>query len=796
MPRTRAVHLTSLRLTSLLATLGLAVFAAAPSARADEGQWTPDQLAELDQARLKEMGLELTPEQLWNVDGDEKNGGLMRAAVNLAGCSAAFISPDGLIATNHHCAYSAIQANSTVEHDYLKNGFLATSRDQELEAPGKTVRVLRKITVVTAEVQAAAEGAKTDADRARAVERKSKELVKACEEKHLDARCNVASFYNGSEYRLFEYLELTDIRLVYAPPASIGEYGGEIDNWMWPRHTGDFSLMRAYVRPNGKPGLYDEKNVPYQPAQYLRVSAEGVDPGDFVAILGYPGRTQRYMPAAEVQRQLEQVLPFYVDFYGEWIELLESLGAKDEAVEIKVAALKKGLANRHKNSRGMIDGLNQMSLVAERRQEDEALRAWASEKGREQYAGVIDELEKLSAEARLHHEHDLLLYSVSRGPASLAIAIDLVRKAKETTRPDLERPSSYMDRNLARLWKRQEGRLRDFDPGVDAEVLAMFMARAAALPKGARIKAFDKATKRIGRDSRANYLDAAKRMVAATELTDRAKLEPLWEGADLQTLRRSKDPVIQLALGLVTEMEAMEARDEAVSGARTRLYPRYFEMLEATREGPIYPDANSTLRFSYASVQGYDKWNGETQKPQTTMAEALAKHTGADPFDLPARVRDAAPAGAESYWADPEVGDLTPCFLSNGDTTGGNSGSPVINGKGELVGLNFDRVWENIAGDFGYNQGHSRNVSVDIRYLLWLLDDVEGAEPLLTELAVADKRDLPRRDLPASKGASLPDTTPPPVGEPKGCAVDRPGPVGAGLALGLMVLLVLRRRRD
>jgi hypothetical protein len=740
-----------LRSRFVLALLGMAALGVGVplQGRADEGQWTPDQIAALDQAALARMGLALAPADLWNPDGDEKTGGLMRAAVNYSGCSAAFVSAEGLIATNHHCAYRALQSQSSVEHDYTTNGFLARTRAEELEAKGGTVRILRRVTDVSAEIQAAAgqapAGAKGDAARWRAIQRAQKELVAACE-KTPDARCDVASFYGGSQYRLSEYVELRDVRLVYAPPAAVGEYGGEIDNWMWPRHTGDFALLRAYVTPDGAPADHAAENVPYRPAQYLKVSGAGVAPDSFVAVLGYPGRTRRYMPAAEVARWIDQVLPGQVELFGEWLEILDGLGAADEAVRIKVAALAKSLANRHKNARGMLDGIAHMKLGEVRKAEDAALRAWVAmpENASKGYAGVLDELDALSAAARASHDRTALLEMLARGPNLLALGIDLVRAEREQARPDLERAQRYMARNRTQVWKDIERNLRDFDARVDAALLASLVARNASLPRAQRIAAFTKlAGGRAGK--RDAFVAVTAPLLASTVLADAALVAELWQ--DPAKLAAQRDPLLALARALAGELEALERAQEAYEGALARVQPRYFEMLRAMRPGPIYPDANGTLRFSYATVKGYEKWDGAPQAPQTTLAGAVAKHTGEEPFDLPDEIRQRADAARQSRWADAALGDLPLCFLATGDTTGGNSGSPVIDGKGRLVGLNFDRVWENIAGDFAYHPGHSRNIVVDARFLLWMLDEVAGAEALLAELAP---------ELPAPAAAAQP----------------------------------------
>lgn len=789
----------ALRLFALDAALAVATTLTLliPSARADEGQWMPNQIAELDQRELQRLGLELEPQELYDPEG----GGVMDAIVNLSGCSAGFVSPRGLVATNHHCAYGAIQAQSTVEHDYLTDGFLARKPSEELEAKGRTVRVLQSITDVTDRVRGVADAQSDPMQRSEAVERERKAIVHECEEADPTLRCRVADFYNGSMFQLFAEMEIEDVRLVYAPPSSIGNYGGETDNWMWPRHSGDFTLLRAYVGPDGRPAPYASENVPYEPKRWLQTSPDGVGPGDFVAVLGFPGHTDRYLPAPEVERRLEQFLPARVDLYGAWIRILEDEGAADPEVKIKVAANLRSLANRHKNARGMIEGIRAIDLLVRRKKEEEQLAAWAAQPENAKYAEVLSRLAELAAVRRKTFERDFLVGNLARSSNALAIAIDLVRWAKERQKPDLERRVGYMDRDRAKSWTRQERRIRDFDRGVDRAMMAELFRRIEALPKEQRFT-------EVGvRD-----LD---RLLAGTKVTDLDAAKKVFDAADWARIETSNDPMIRLARTLVPTIEELEDLGRERHGKMLQLGPLYFEMLESVRDGPVYPDANGTLRFSYASVQGYAPRDGLVAIPQTTVAGQVAKHTGLDPFDLPERVREAAPRAGTTYWADPDLGDVPVCFLSTADTTGGNSGSPVIDGRGRWIGLNFDRVWENIAGDFGYHPARSRNVIVDIRYLLWTLDELEDAAPVLEELGVADKRDAPprrprhraspndARTAPsgAKVGASVRQEDPAAAGSGGGCgcttahAASRNGMLGSTSILLLAALACPRRRR-
>lgn len=774
------------------ARIALAMFVSSAPALADEGQWTPDQIAELDHGRLSALGLRLPASALWN-----EEGGLLRAAVNLSGCSAGFVSKEGLIATNHHCAYRAIQSQSTPEQNYLADGFVAKKRDKELQAKGYTVRVLSNVRDVTERVKKAGEGAADDRARFLALEKAQKEIVAECEKK-ASARCDVASFYLGKQYKLFETVELKDIRLVYAPPAAIGEYGGEIDNWMWPRHTGDFALLRAYVGKDGKPAEYSADNVPYQPKHFFEVSAEGIRPGELVMVTGYPGRTNRYLPAAEVKRQVEQVLPAVVSLYGEWLSALSEEEKRGKDVAIKIAATQKSLANRHKNARGMLEGIARLGLLAKRQKEDERMAAWAKSPGREAHAKALTELTELATARRESFDKEWVLASVARGPGLTATALDLARVAREKKKPDLERTPGYQERDLPQLWKTIERRLRDFDPGVEARLLAPLIARAKALPKEHAIPSL--AAFGAGADAGAIAKGLSPKL-RGSKLANAEATKKLFEG-DPAAIEKLADPVLALGRALAEEVEKVEAVDHARDGAEARVGPLYFDALKELRGGPIYPDANGTLRFSYATVKGYSPRDGLLATPQTTLKGAVQKHTGEDPFALPAPVLEKAPAARDSFWADPDLADVPVCFLSNADTTGGNSGSPMLNGKGQLVGLNFDRVWENIAGDFGYSTERSRNIGVDVRYMLWLLDRVRDAGPILRELGVAQYRSAPAKRSkspnPHRGGAQDAGTpvAPTPAKSSCGCrAVGADGNGAPALLVALAGILARRRRR-
>lgn len=749
------------------------------AARADEGQWMPSQIHELDAQKLAALGLELTPDQLYK-EGDDQS--LLRAVVNLSGCSAAFISKDGLISTNHHCSYRALQAASAVGSDLLTEGFFANARAQEIPGKGLTVKVLQSITDVTDDVRKVVAATKGDAERALAVERRQKEIVQACEAKG-ERTCQVASFYRGSLFQLFEYLELTDIRIVLAPPSAVGNYGGEIDNWMWPRHSVDFTLLRAYVGADGKPAAFAPDNKVYHPKRWLPVSPDGVEEGSFVATIGYPGHTDRYLSSAEVQRQLEQVFPTLVEVYGEWMAIQEELAQVNDTLRLKVAGRLRSLANRHKNARGMVDGITRMKLL-ERRQKDDAELTRVAKGLTPEDAQVPAVLQALSDERRQTHLQTFLLRTLLRGPDSIALAVRLTRWARERGKADLDRRPGYQDRDEDRLWRRIERNLGTYHPKVDEALLKPWLKRAQAA--GIDLGVVN-----------------ARRVASATSLFKKDAARKLFDAADAAALAKSKDPALKLAAKLVPLLEAIEARERAQTGRELLFGPRYFKLLKSVRSGPVYPDANSTLRFSYATVRGYSPRDGMTATPQTSLAGQIAKHRGKTPFNFPTSYSDKATDARNTYWADPNLEDLPVCFLASSDTTGGNSGSPVVDGRGRLVGLNFDRVWENIAGDFGYDIVRSRNVSVDIRYVLWMLEKVlTDGGGLLKEMELDAYVGRPRRPTPppkedavaaATHPASVADANAPP--KPEGCSQAGSAPFGFGATAVLLSLAARRRRR-
>lgn len=641
------------------AVLAAALAVAPISVHADEGQWLPEQLKGLDWTALKERGLELSAEEIW--DGE---AGLLSAAVNLNGCSASFVSEDGLVVTNHHCGFGAINAASTVEQNYLQDGFVSEGFEAEIPSSGMRVSFVVGYDDVTAEVHAAAAAAGDDpAEQYRAVQAKRGQLAREGGGEFSEAI--VVPYFEGRIWRRIHRTVLRDVRLVYAPPRMVGEYGGETDNWMWPRHTGDFSFFRAYVSPDGKPATYSEDNVPFQPSRYLEVSEEGAGEGEFVMIMGYPGRTQRYLSSAAVAVRQEFYYPARLELYSMMIAQLEERAAQSEELALRLASSIKSLSNVEKNARGMIFGLDRNGVVAKKEEEEAAFQAWADADPalKDKYGDLLARLFELDEAEAARMPKDFVLDNFRRAQT--------LSQAMRIMNDDDADGTGLM--------------LQD-DP-----IRAILFRMAGDLPEGHRLPAFD------------------------------AWMEE--GGGDLAALARSLTP----------EFRAQREFRDRQAGLRQDVGALWIEAQELWRGQRFYSDANSTLRVSTATVKGYSPRDGVMHTPHTTVSGMLSKHTGAGDFDAPEAI-------FEAVKRDPSALSIPVCFLADGDTTGGNSGSPVLDGKGRLVGLNFDRVFENVAGDFGWNEARSRNISVDIRYVLWLMRDVWPAPRLLEEMGVSSAR--------------------------------------------------------
>ena len=693
---------------------------------ADGGMWMPQQIPELA-AKLKAMGFQGDPKTFADLTGQP-----MGAIVSLGGCTASFVSPDGLIVTNHHCVVGGLQFNSTPARNLLKDGYLAKTREEELpNGPGSRVFVTTSVTDVTSSITGDIDAKAADRQRYDLIERRIKERIAACEKS--GQRCNVASFFDGLKYFEIAQMEIRDVRLVYAPAEGIGVFGGETDNWRWPRHTGDWSFLRAYVGKDGKPATYSKDNVPFHPKHFLKVSKDGIKPGDLVFVAGYPGRTQRHQTYAQVKEVTEWTMPRSIRLAQEQLAILDQLTKQDKALAIKVAGRVQGLNNGLTNQKGMLEGLVKGGSLAKKQAEEKALEAWiAADPARQKkYGDVLPALRALQAESDKTRERNAALVTLASASSYLSAAESIYRLSTQRPKPDIEREAGFQARDWPRLRESQDRLQRTMDATVDKAMLHWALGMVAALPAEQRIPAIDQAAGLKPGMSKADadhVIDVfLNGLFEGTHLADRDFRLGLLEKSTAD-LVATKDTFLQLAAAMEPLAEANREAGKARSGAQARLAPRYMEALLAKAGGLVAPDANSTLRVTYGQVKGVDAKDGLFYKPQTTLAGIVQKNTGEGDFDAPTVQLDAIQRL--------HAGNVPVNFLSTVDTTGGNSGSPTLNGKGELVGLLFDGTYESVASNYVFDPVTTRSIHVDSRYMLWNMAEVDGAINLLREMGI------------------------------------------------------------
>jgi hypothetical protein len=722
--------------------IALACFLVALPALAEEGMWMPQQIPDLA-PRLRSMGFA----------GDAKafadlTGFPMGAIVSLGGCSASFVSPEGLIVTNHHCVQGALQYNSKPDRDLMTDGFLAKTRAEELwVGPGSRVMVTVSVKDVTEEIAGKIDPRAADRTRYDVVEKRVKERTAACEKDGL--RCTVSSFFEGKKWFELAQMEIRDVRLVYAPAAGIGNFGGETDNWQWPRHTGDFGFYRAYVSPAGKAVPFARENVPFRPKQFLRVSTKGANPGELVFVAGYPGRTFRLNTYEEVKETVDFTLPRVVKRYAEQIALLEKLSKENKETALRVSTRLRSFNNTLTKDKGVLEGMVKGGLLAQKAANEKELVAWieADPSRKAAYGDVLPALNALVAEKARTRERDALLLELAGGRSPVpytahGAAQVLYRFSMEKPKPDTARDAAYQQRNWTRVREAQERAQRNLDPKADRVLMTYTLTDVAKLPAEQRIEALDKA---VGLAPGMSEADAAKaisafldRYLAGTEIYDKEFRLACLDKSTAQ-LVATNDTALALAAALYPLAEQNRERTEERTGATYRLGPRYADALLLKSGGLVAPDANSTLRVTYGQVKPVEPRDGILFLAQTTLAGIAEKATGQGEFDAPKGELDAIRAlraGKKSPYLDPKLNDVPVDFLSTVDTTGGNSGSATLNAAGELVGLLFDGTYDTVASDYLFDAEKTRSIHVDSRYMLWVMTTVDGAGALLGEMGV------------------------------------------------------------
>ena len=704
--------------------LPIALVGVFATATADEGQWQPHQLPQL-KAQLKRIGITIPPEKLSDLSKHP-----MSAMVSTDGCSASFVSPEGLIVTNHHCAYGAIQRNSTADKNYIANGFLAKTRGAELPGgPNLNIYITEKLENVTDRVLKGLSASMSGSERYDAVQSRIKALIAECETDK-SVRCSVPSFHRGLEYYRIRQLMIRDVRLVYAPSDKIGEYGGEVDNFEWPRHTGDFSFLRAYVGKDGRPADPSPDNVPYKSKDFLVVSAEGLKNGDPILLAGYPGRTSRYKLASEIRAARDVNFPARVANMQADQAVIAAATKGSNANEVRYANVVKSTNNTLKRTQGFLEGFARKDIGAVKDAQDAEYRAWFGKQAAQSGVSntMLADLDALIA-ADIALQDEEFGWSVASTSELLKSARTLYRLAIESQKEDARREKGYQQRDLSMIKARLTRLEQSFVSSVDEARFTAALQRYTKLAPGMHVKGLDP------------LLPAAasiNAMYRQSELGDTAK-RLAWIGKDQAAFQQSNDPFIKLAVKLHDATMSLEDRRKETDGNMERVIPQYMSSLIAFKKSqgrPVYPDANSTLRVSFGTVAPYSPRDGLTKGPFTTLEGIVEKHTGAEPFNAPASLLEAVKVKRYGVYKDPVLGTVPVNFLSSADTTGGNSGSAIMNRRGELIGLNFDSTFESITKDFYFDSAITRAIHLDIRYMLWVMKEIDGADNLLKEMTI------------------------------------------------------------
>ncbi len=707
----------------LLAFIICFSFGAGQVVRADEGMWLPLLIKRLNYEDMKKQGLQLTADELYSVN----NSSLKDAIVSLGGfCTAEVISQEGLLLTNHHCAFDLIQSHSSPEKDYLTNGFWAMDRSQELANPGLFVNFLVRIEDVTERVNKELGGLTGPARKAKAMEIGQRIGEEAVKGSHYNAV--VKDFLHGNEYYLFVMETFTDVRLVGAPPSSIGKFGGDTDNWMWPRHTGDFSLLRVYMGPDGKPAPYSASNVPYKPKHSLPISMRGIKEGDFSMTFGYPGRTQRYRVSEALKLDYDISNPTRVALRETRLNTWKADMNKSDKVRIQYAGKHAYIANYWKFFMGENRGLKRLGTIQKRQEEEAIYQKWADQNGTTEQKQALANIKEAIAKMRTVEKTRQTFNEGVNG-------IEIFEFARDVW-PIFESPEGLAALNSPELKeefkKVGETFFKDFNLPTDKKLfvalIKMYMENVPKEQQPASTYALL---------SKGGYEKIADKIYAKSIFTDKARYMAFWNAPDAKKM--AKDPAILFWKPIADfhnqNIMAQYAAGQAVLDEAMRHYVAGLRVLNANKK--FYPDANSTMRMSYGTVRAYDPADGTSYKHITTIDGIIEKE---DPqneeFIVPSKLKDLYKAKDFGQYA--ENGTVITCFISDNDITGGNSGSPVINGKGELIGLAFDGNWESMNGNLVYDPKLKRCINADIRYVLFVIDKVCGAGHLVKEMKLVN----------------------------------------------------------
>lgn len=698
--------------------------------KADEGMWLPALIEKLNINQMKQLGLKISPEEIYSIN----KSSLKDAVVSLdhGSCTAELISAEGLLLTNHHCGFDEIQQHSAVEHDYLKDGFWAKTKEDELPNPGKSASFLINFEDVTSKIIPELNDNMTEDERSNKVREISSKIQKeATADSHYDAR--VQPLYEDNKYYLFVYETFRDIRLVGAPPQSMGKFGGDTDNWMWPRHTADFSLFRIYSGKDGKPATYSKDNVPYKPKHHLPISLKGYELSDFAMILGYPGTTNRYKTSHGINYTMTVTNPARINVRAEKQRIMKEFMRSSQQSKIMYASKYAVSSNYYKYSIGQNKGLQNLNVIEQKKQLEDKFTKWvnADEARKAKYGEALQMISSSYREVEDEKAMEYMMEAMIRGPEIFYFAYrtrplyDALKADKNSERVNLatERVKDGLDQFF-----------KDYDPITDQKIAgALFKVYQENVAPQYHPPFFHVVKAKYDN----NFEKYTEELYAKSVFGSQEKLTAFFERPKAKVLE--KDPLFQASLEIFRMMSLIGKETEKTTEALdkgNRLFVGGLMEMEADKN--FYPDANSSMRLTYGTVSDYIPRDGVKYKYYTTLRGYIEKEIpGDDEFAVPAKLKELYEAKDYGRYAD-QNGELRTCFITNNDITGGNSGSPVINANGELIGIAFDGNWEAMSGDLAFENEIQKCINVDIRFVLWTIDKMAGAKNLIDEMTIVN----------------------------------------------------------
>ncbi|MHC1706482.1 MAG: S46 family peptidase [Bacteroidales bacterium] len=695
--------------------------------RADEGMWLPMFVDRLNYVDMQKMGLRLTAEEIYSINHSSLKDAIIQFG---RGCTGEIVSDQGLVFTNHHCGYGRIQAHSTIEHDYLTNGFWAMNLNEELPNDGLTATFLVRMEDVTQKVLAEIKPGMTEEERAKKVKEISGKIETEAKGNVSYYNAVVRSFYQGNEFYLFLYEVYNDVRLVGAPPSSIGKFGGDTDNWMWPRHTGDFSIFRVYTGPDGKPAAYSPQNIPLKPKHYLPVSVKGVNKNDYAMVMGYPGRTDRYLTSYGVKLAIEVSNPTTVAIRDRRLSIMRNDMDASDAVRIKYASKYAGIANYWKYFIGQTKGLKRLKVYEKKKEQEAAFAAWVNAKADRKatygtalsdIAAAYEEIGKVT-KLRVYYIEALLNGSEVMG---FARGFENLVKLMKSDQPD----QAKIDETIKELKTKSAAFFKDYNAATDQRLLAaVFEMFAKNIPTADYPAEFAN----VNNKYKGDFTRFASDVFAKSIFTDSARVGSFLRNPKVKQIE--KDPAYKCAVSFLSGFQQLMEKLNATQsqlGRGNRLY--IAGLREMNPDKKYYPDANSTMRLTYGKVLDYYPADAVHYDFVTTLEGVMEKEDpSVDEFVVPKKLKELYQA--KDYGPYGTNGELVTCFTTTNDITGGNSGSPVLNANGELIGLAFDGNWEAMSGDIAFETELQRTICVDVRYVLFIIDKFAGAKNLIAEL--------------------------------------------------------------